>query len=351
MSRFKIQRRDERRRARKRTIAAFAVLAFLVLPFLGGAGWVYFQVHASGSAGKQVTVDIPQGSGVSTIGDILEKNHIIRSGFAFAVYTKINRRGPYDAGQYEMPTNIDASRAADILVKGPKINYQDFTIIPGQRLIDVRNNVDKLPTMTGKAFDDVLASNEYRSKFEPDGTNNLEGLMLPETYSISGAESEASIVQRAVQEFDARAQNNGLSGEFKGLTPYQVIIVASLIEKEARYSGDRKLISSVIYNRLAHDMPLQIDATLLYGLGRASGSLSNTDLQKDTPYNTYLHKGLPPTPISMISMASLQAALNPADTTYLYYVLTDAKTGKHAFANTYEEHQANIVDSKARGQL
>ena len=98
-------------------------------------------------------------------------------------------------------------------------------------------------------------------------------------------------------------------------------------------------------------MALQIDATVLYGLGRSGGSLSNADLEKDTPYNTYLYKGIPASPISMISMDSLKAALNPDETDYIYYVLTDTKTGEHKFAVTYDEHLANIADAKERGVL
>ena len=124
-----------------------------------------------------------------------------------------------------------------------------------------------------------------------------------------------------------------------------------MIEKEARFEGDRKLIASVIYNRLSKDMLLQIDATVLYGLGKSGGSLSLADLKVDGPYNTYINKGLVPTPISMISMSSLRAALNPEPSTFLYYVLKDAKTGEHAFANTYQEHLANIEKAKQDGAL
>ncbi len=351
MSRFKIQRPDEKRRARKRTTSAFIVLAVLLLPFLLGGGWLWFQVHAFGDPGKKVVIEITKGSGVSDIGRILEDKDVVRSSTAFALYSKFARRGPYQAGQYTMRTNIDASDAADVLEKGPTINYDKFTIIPGERLVDVQANVDKLPTMTSDGFQAVLDAHEFSSRYQPTPETSPEGLMLPETYSITDSESEADIIRRSMEEFDARAQNNGLEGNFRGFTPYQIITIASLIEKEARYADDRPLIASVIYNRLSSDMPLQIDATVLYGLGRASGSLTNADLQTDTPFNTYLHKGLVPTPISMISMDSLRAALNPADSTYLYYVLIDAETGKHAFANTYTEHLQNIETAKANGAL
>ena len=312
---------------------------------------MWFQLHAFGDPGSKVTFEIAQGSGISDIGSVLEEKKIIRSGTAFAFYSKLARRGPFQAGQYKMHTNIDAAEAADILEKGPVVNYDQFTIIPGQRLRDVQANVDKLPRMTAAGFQAIIDANEFTSRYQPQGSTNLEGLLLPESYQISSTESEADIIRRSLEEFEARAQNNGLEGNFRGLTPYQIIILASLIEKEARHSDDRTLIASVIYNRLAINMNLQIDATVLYGLGRASGSLSNSDLKTDTPFNSYLRSGLPPTPISMISMDSLRAALNPQTTEYLYYVLSDAKTGKHTFATNYEDHLKNIEEAKANGAL
>lgn len=351
MSRFTIQRPQEKLRVRSHRRATLIVVALLIFPFLCAGTWMWFQINTFGSPGKEVTIEIAKGSGISEIGDILEKNNVVNSSTAFSLYSKLARRGPYQAGQYVMPTEIGASQAAGILEKGPKINYDSFTIIPGQRLVDVQGAVDKLPGMSAEGFDEVLESHQYVSRFSPTPESSLEGMLLPETYSISTMENEADIIRRSLQEFEARAANNGLSGNVNGFTPYQLITIASLVEKEARTDDDRPLVASVIYNRLAADMPLQIDATVLYGLSRGGGSLSKTDLATDTPYNTYIHKGLVPTPISMISMDSLRAALNPADTTYLYYVLIDKETGKHAFANTYAEHLANIEKAKENGAL
>lgn len=351
MSKLKITKPKEKRRVKRRNRKTIIGILIFLSPIFLFAAYLWYNISSIGSPGKKITVEIISGSSTSKIGDTLEKNGIINSGTAFSIYSKIASRGPYQAGKYEIQKNIGASKVADVLEDGPKINYDNFTIIPGQRLVDVANNVGELPGLSVDRFNEIVNAGDYRSKFMPEGVNNLEGFLLPETYRVSAGENEGDIIRNSVQSFEARAGANGLTSDFRGLTPYQVVVVASLIEKEARFAGDREKISSVIYNRLEQGMPLQIDATVLYGLGRASGSLSNNDLAKDTPYNSYLYKGLPATPISMISMESLKAALNPADTTFLYYVLTDAKTGEHKFANTYEEHLANIADSKARGVL
>jgi UPF0755 protein len=351
MSKLKITKPKEKRRLRKRNRKTVIGLLIFLSPIFIFAAYMWFNISSIGSPGKKTTVEIVSGSSVSDIGNTLEANGIVNSGTAFSLYSKISTRGPYQAGKYEMRKNIGASAAADVLEKGPKINYDNFTIIPGERLVDVANNIGELPGLSVENFNEIVNAGDYRSKFMPQGTNNLEGFLLPETYRVSAGENEGDLIRNSLQSFEARAQANGLISDFRGLTPYQVIIVASLIEKEARFSDDRTKIASVIYNRLEKDMLLQIDATVLYGLGKNGGALSLSDLEKDTPYNTYLHKGLPSTPISMISMDSLLAALNPADTTFLFYVLTDADTGEHKFANTYEEHLVNISDSKSRGVL
>ena len=351
MSKFKIQTLSEKLRARKRTRATLIVVLVLLLPFLIAGSWFWLQINPITGAGEKVEFVIERGSGTSAIGEILEKNGVVNSGTAFAYYSKLARRGPYQAGTYELNKNLGARDAATVLEKGPIVNYDSFTIIPGQRLIDVKTNVAKLPNLSEQGFQTGLDSGAFRSKFQPEQVTTLEGLLLPETYSISTSETESDIIRRSLQEFDARATANGLAGDYNGYSAYEIIVIASMIEKEARFEGDRKLIASVIYNRLSKDMLLQIDATVLYGLGKSGGSLSLADLKVDGPYNTYINKGLVPTPISMISMSSLRAALNPEPSTFLYYVLKDAKTGEHAFANTYQEHLANIEKAKQDGAL
>jgi UPF0755 protein len=136
-----------------------------------------------------------------------------------------------------------------------------------------------------------------------------------------------------------------------GLSPYQAVIVASMIQGEAKLDVDRPLISAVIDNRLRADMPLQIDATVRYARGPSvTGRLTDADFARASPYNTYQVKGLPPTPIMTVAEVSLRAALATADVPYLYYVVIDAN-GKHAFATTYQQHLQNIAEARRKGLL
>jgi UPF0755 protein len=182
---------------------------------------------------------------------------------------------------------------------------------------------------------------DLRSEFMPQGNNNLEGFLFPDTYRIEDGDQadERKLLEQMVGSFDSTALELGLedANERVGLTPYQVVIVASIIEREAKTDADRPKVARVIYNRLAQDMKLEIDATLLYTIGHTE-TLTQSELETDTPYNTRLYPGLPPTPIAMPGRESLEAALNPADGPWLFYVFYVLQTAEeHFFTDNYDE--------------
>jgi UPF0755 protein len=176
-------------------------------------------------------------------------------------------------------------------------------------------------------------------------------LLFPDTYRFGKKDREIDVVRTLVKRFDAVADSVGLDRiKVPGLTPYQVVVVASLIQEEAGIDHDRPLIASVVMNRLRDGMPLQIDATVLYALQVRKPSNTDADRATDSPYNTYKHKGLPPTPIGGVAKVSIAAALHPATTDYLYYVLAGTD-GHHAFAATYAEHLKNVEAARNNGLL
>jgi peptidoglycan lytic transglycosylase G len=190
-----------------------------------------------------------------------------------------------------------------------------------------------------------------RSKYQPPEVTSLEGLLYPDTYSIGENETDEQILTRLVSTFDQKADEIGLAApNASGLSPYQTIVAASLIEREAKLDEDRPLISAVIRNRLANGMPLQIDATVCYAKGGCEKSPNASDLGIDSPYNTYRIVGLPPTPISSVTAGSLKAAQSPSSDPYLFYVLSE-KNGKHKFATTQEEHDRNVEEARQKGLL
>ena len=226
---------------------------------------------------------------------------------------------------------------------------------------------EKVGRLSAIDFNTAATDGSVRSDLQPDGIGSLEGLLFPDTYQVSNGESERQVVERMVQLMErvGRQENIEPGAERLGLTPYQVLIVASMIEREARVPEDRAKIARVIYNRLFFGVPLQIDATLYY---QQDPSLSFSRLKAiDSPYNTYLYSGLPPTPIANPGRASIQAALNPVANpslgdplcaglpdgvpcVYLYYVIAD-EDGRHAFAATLEQHEANVEAAREKGLL
>jgi UPF0755 protein len=170
----------------------------------------------------------------------------------------------------------------------------------------------------------------------PQGTDTVEGFLFPNTYEIRQDATADDVINRLLAEFQAEVKDLPWSNATKlGVTPYQVVVVASMIEREARFAQDRPKIAAVIYNRLEKDMPLQIDATVQYALGDWR-ELTKPDYSVDSTFNTYQHQGLPPGPICNPGLASIEAALEPAKANYLYYVVIDAQ-GHHGFTSSYQK--------------
>ncbi len=170
----------------------------------------------------------------------------------------------------------------------------------------------------------------------PKGEKRLEGFLYPETYEFPKDADEAQIIERMLNQFDSVFDEKayGRAKEL-GLSPYQVLIIASIIEEEALKDQDRPLISSVIYNRLNINMKLQMCATVIYALGYNKGYVTTADTQIDSPYNTYVNSGLPPTPIAAPGKKSIEAALYPEKTDYIYYVLKPDDSGTHNFSSDF----------------
>ncbi len=323
------------------------VLMLLASPFIAAAGWFWYQVDPPGDPGRVVTVEIPVGSGVSAIADRLEARGVIGSALAFRIYARISGAPRIQAGQYRLHQDLGARGAIDALEPGPRQRYRELSLPPGLRFDQIAARVGSLPGHSAKRLTEVAQSGVVRSKFQPDGVTSLEGLTWPDTYYVADHEDETAILRTIVAAFDRHGTAVGLGGTSD---PYRTVVIASLIQREAGIDADRPLIAAVIQNRLRDSMPLQIDATVVYARGGGDARLTDADFALDSPYNTYRTRGLPPTPISTVTEASLRAAIHPADVPFKYYVLTDA-SGKHAFAVTFAEHERNIADARRRGVL
>ena len=221
---------------------------------------------------------------------------------------------------------------------------------PGLTLSQIAERVGKLEGKSADRFLEAAASNTIRSRYQPPDVTSLEGLTWPDTYFVGANETEAQILKKIVDEFDAKADEFGVAAsgpDNANQSPYQAVISASLIEAEAGTKDDAPLISAVIANRLKEGIPLQIDATLCYAKGGCPPVPTDADRKLDSPFNTYKIVGLPPTPIKTVSEVALRAALKPAPVSYKYYV-SDSH-GKTYYATTLAEHERNVAKARSAG--
>lgn len=331
-----------RQRRFARWLVALGVLVVIALIAVGGAGlWVKGQIDPSGAPGKEIAFEIPRGSSTSAIADQLAEAGIVSSGEVFRWYLRVKGGGPFEAGQYHLRVHSSMGDVVAALGDGPDLPpATNLTIPEGLWVSEVAKRVSKVKNLDSAKFLALATGGTIRSQFEPQSSTSLEGLLFPDTYRIEDTEDEQHVLQRMVDTFDQEATDLGYAdAQAKvGVSPYEAIIVASLVESEAKVDEDRAKIARVIYNRLQKGIPLGIDATFYYALGedRKGTGLRQSDLEIDSPYNTRKNAGLVPTPIALPGRASLEAAINPEPGPWLYYVLAD-KDGRHAFTDDYNQ--------------
>jgi UPF0755 protein len=343
---------ERRRKRRRRVLVPLVFLLPLLLLAAGVYVWWHIQLDPPGSPGAAVTLTIPQGAGVRDIGRELVRKKVIGSSFAFDAYVRIDHDGPFDAGDYQLRTHLGIQAAVAVLEKGPIITYITLRIPPGLWLTEVAKQVQRqMPGLSAAKFVALAQSDAVRSKYEPVGVHSLEGLLFPDTYRFVKRDREIDVLRTMVKRFDSVATAASLGRvRVPGLTPYQIVAVASMVQEEAGVDRDRPLIASVIDNRLRIHMPLQIDATVLYALQIRKPSNTAADRANPSPYNTYVHEGLPPTPIGAVAQKSLVAALHPAASDYIYFVVA-GRDGHSAFASTLAQHEKNVEAARALGLL
>jgi UPF0755 protein len=347
------------------SVAAIAVCAAL------GIGWYAADQLKPTTAGQDpVLVEIPEGTPSRGIADILEEEGIIRNGSIFAYYLKYKGLGRnFQAGTYEMKPGMEISEIITALAEGKTVKEEvvRFTIPEGYtagKIIDMLSleygfSREELTTLLNsrKAIDD--AAEDDRPVWAATAPSDrevkflLEGYLFPETYELPKKATAEQAVRRMLRELDHKLTQLPQGWEARlaelNISFHELLTIASLIEREVRIDEERSLVAGVIYNRLRKDMPLQLDATIQYLFEEQKERIYEKDLKIESPYNTYLNSGLPPGPIASPGLKSIEAALHPETTKYLFYVTRKDGTGGHLFAETYEQHLKNIKKSKQAG--
>jgi UPF0755 protein len=343
----RVQRRGAFGRHPWRATVAAVIAAGLLL-CVGLFLWVRAEADPSGPLGRQVVVTVAPNTGVNTVIGRLASRGVVGSSLAFRIWSQFNSLPGVEAGTYAFNRNSSFDLVRNLLEAGP--NVFSLTILPGFTVHEVAERVGQIPGHSTKGFEAVATSGVVHSPWQPAGATSLEGLLATGSYRVVPGETDRDLLTTMVDRFDQQADAEGLpAGAARlGYTPYQVVTIASIVEKEGVIQKNLGPVARVIYNRLAAGMMLQMNSTVLYAEGRDGGTVTSADLAMVTPYNTYLNAGLTPTPICFPSPASLAAALDPPAGAWLYFVLVQAD-GTEAFSDTYAEQEANEALARQRG--
>ncbi|MCM3692325.1 endolytic transglycosylase MltG [Neobacillus niacini] len=341
----------------RRIVLIITIVAILILVFIGGGGYLYIKSAlqpVDKDSKVQKKVEIPIGSSVTGISEKLESNGIIKNAKVFKYYVKFKNEAGFMAGEYELSPSMEIPEIINRLKTGKVLQQAAFqlTIPEGKQLKEIAQIIAKtvnkseeevftqlndrtfIQKMMGK-FPDLLTTDILNPAIK----YPLEGYLFPATYPFykPNPTVEEMIVTMLEQTRKVITPYLAELSE-EEFTAHQLLTMSSLIEEEATEKADRKDISSVFYNRIEQDMPLQTDPTVLYAQGKHKERVLYEDLEVNSPYNTYKHKGLPPGPIANAGKDSIEAALNPSETKYLYFLATAG--GDVIFTKTLEEHNA-----------
>lgn len=334
--------RSTQRGCGRLAVALLVAAAVFCVAVVGVGIWARGKISPGGPAGEQVVVEVVQGQSTSDIGQILEDNGVITDATVWTWYVRFRGGGQIQAGRYTLTENMSMGAALEALQDGPTATEQRVTIPEGltinqmiARLTDPENGVTGFDAERLRL---AMTTDGLRSRFLPPDAPSLEGTLFPETYTLGEDDDELALVERMVTQMDTTLDQLQLEAGAAALgrTPYEILVVASMIEEEARVAEERPMIARVIFNRLAAGTPLGIDATSCYESGQCPPTAA--ELESESPYNTRRQAGLPPTPISSPSRASIEAALNPTPGDWTGYVLRDTE-GHHTFTVTAQEFE------------
>lgn len=333
-------------------------LLLLVIGLVTGLVFVWGsrQMNPSGGQGEAVEAfEVPRGASSDTIGGLLADEGIISSARLFRYYVSWKNAGPWEAGTYvDFRKNSSFDQAIAVLDGGPVPSASNVVrVTEGTTVADALVRIaEQVPTVTVEQLQQALDSGQVTSKYKPQDVTSWEGLLFPDTYQFDEAATAAEILQAMSTKMETVLDGLGYdrAEALQGRSAYELIIIASLIEKETGApEEERAKISRVISNRLDNNETLGIDAAVLYGLNRTSGGLTKADLAQETPYNTRKVRGLPPTPIALPGEASLAAAIEPAEGNWNFYVLTSNDPPSHFFTDDYDEFLDAKKDAQERG--
>lgn len=327
----------------RRIAAIAAAVAVLLIAWFVSS--VFQPFAGDGKGGSAVAVEIPKGADVAAIGELLAGEQVVSSARVFGWRAGWSgKSGDFKAGRFKLAEGMSYSAVIDQLAEGPNAGSTTVTVIEGRSRYEISQQVSEQGIegdyMAASEQNDALNPRRYGA---PSGTESLEGFLFPATYELAENPTATALVEQQLAAFKRNIDEvNMRYARSKNLTVFDIVTIASLIEREVSLPRERKLVAAVIYNRLKQGIPLGIDATSRFETRNWTEPLTNAVLRKDTPYNSRINDGLPPGPIGNPGLASLQAAAKPADVGYLYYVANPCKPGTHSFSTTQAEFEQDV---------
>ncbi len=304
-------------------------------------GYHKFQTSTISFEEDELVYEIRTGDSIHSIADDFVKRGWLPHAYYLKAYAKLNETGSIKVGEYKLENNSTVLELINQFIEGKVVLHQ-FTIIEGWTFLQVREALSKNAVLAQTIKD--LPDESIMEKL---GNKDLhpEGQFLPDTYSFSKNTTDLEFLQQAHLALNETLQTAWASRD-ENLplnNPYEALTLASIVEKETGAAHERPLIAGVFISRLRKNMKLQTDPTVIYGMGaRYKGNIKRKHLREDTPYNTYVHKGLTPTPISMPGAAAIEAVMHPKEEGYIYFVAKHDGSGEHYFSKTLKEHNKAV---------
>lgn len=335
-------RRQPAKRQTTPRVSLLAVVVF-VLVFAVAGGYVFYRTYASppdytGQGTGSVVVQVEEGAAVSQIGETLERADVVKSSRAFVQAARDHPKATsIQPGHYELRHKMEASAAFAMLLDPSSRVQAKVTIPEGKRLSEIFAIVAK---QTDISADDLREAAKERGELElPSYAESVEGYLFPATYTIGPDATAKQVLRRMVDEYKSAAQKVDLREQARqrGMSPHELVTVASLVQGEVMRARDFPKVATVVYNRLDQGMRLEFSSTVNYALGQRKLGVSTKETQVQSPYNTYTHGGLPPGPINSPGMRALKAAVSPARGDWLYFVTTKPQQGITKFTSDYQQ--------------
>jgi len=315
------------------------ILAVLLLAALGAAAWAWWELDQPYRGFEQpVTIEFPKGTSTMRMGAQLAQQGVVRWGWQFALLRLLRPRARLQAGEYLFKEAASAREVFDRIERGDVFFYE-LLVPEGSNIFEIARIVDQMGLIKAEQFLEAARDTAPIQNLAPKA-RSLEGYLFPSTYRLTRHTTAAQLARMMVEQF------RNVWGQLRTQAdPHQTVTLASLVEKETAVGSERAQVASVYVNRLKKGMKLDCDPTTIYAAlleNRYRGTIFQSDLDSRHPYNTYRNPGLPPGPIANPGLASLKAALHPAETDYLYFVAVAGANGKHQFSESFAQHQRAV---------